>query len=115
MTPCKLQNTMLQSQIMMLMGVGVVAAAVSIYTVQNTVAMLAGATGTFSNALAAIGLFNVEVVSSGSVVAAGSEPAVALLMGALAFVSVIPALTGPMDVINRARQGDPFAGERGGL
>jgi len=116
---CKLQQLrqrqMLQSQIMVLMGVGILAAGVSIYTVRNTVAMLTGALGAFANALAEIGLFNIEVVSGGAVVAAGSEPAIALLMGVVAFVSTIPALTGPMDVINASRQGDPFSGDRGGL
>ncbi len=97
------------------MGVGILTAGVSIYTVSNTLAMLTGALGAFANALAAIGLFNIEVVSGGVVVAAGSEPAIALLMGVVTFVSTIPALTGPMDVINDARSGNPFSGERGGL
>lgn len=95
---------MLQSQITILMTIGVAAAGASILTTDNAVAMLAGAVGAFANALSAVGLFNVEVVSNGTTVAAGSQPALALFAAGLAFVAIVPALTGPLNVVDETRR-----------
>jgi hypothetical protein len=103
---------MLQIQLTALIAIGVLATAAALYTTDNGIAILAGVIGTFASGLATYGLFNIEVVSNGSVVAAGSEPAIALFTATLAMLAAYPALTGPIDLIGETKDDtDPFGQE----
>lgn len=98
---------MLQSHITLLLVVGVLATGGALLTGDNMVAILAGLIGAFASGLAAIGLFNVEVVTeTGSVAAVGDYPAIALFAAALAATAAWPALTGPIALASEANDRD---------
>jgi cytochrome c biogenesis protein CcdA len=103
---------MLQTLIIVLVGVGVLSTAAALYTTDNGIAILAGVVGSFSAGLATYGLFNIEVVSNGTVVAVGSQPAIALFTATLAMLAAYPALTGPIDLVGESMDdSDPFGRE----
>jgi len=99
---------MLQSLIIMVSLVGVVSAGAAVVSTDNNVAIIAGLLGSGASGLSAFGLFNVQVVSSGTVVTVGSQPGLSLMMATVAFVSAIPALTGPLNIVGETR-------DRGGI
>jgi hypothetical protein len=105
---------MLQSHITILVAIGVVMMLITLWSGSDDLVIVTGLIGTFSLALATFGLFNVEIVSNGAVVAAGEYPPVALFTLALALTSFWPALTGPVELIGSAtKEDEPF--ERGGI
>lgn len=100
---------MLQIQIITLIAVGVLATAGALLTVNDSIAIVAGVAGFGAFGLATFGLFNVEVVSNGTVVAAGSQPAIALFTAGLAALAAFPALTGPVELAGDVYEDDdPF-------
>lgn len=105
---------MLQSHITILIAIGVPLMLIALFAGSDTLVIVAGLLGTFAFSLATFGLFNVEVVSNGSVVTAGEYPSLALFTLAMALTSFWPAFFGPVELIGRApEQDDPFS--RGGL
>ena len=103
---------MLQTLIITLVAIAVLSTAAALYTTDNGIAILAGLIGTFSSGLATYGLFNIEVVSNGSVVGVGSQPGLALFTATLAMLAAYPALTGPIDLVGEAKDDtEPFGKE----
>lgn len=97
---------MLQAHITLLVAIAFPMLLLALYSGADTTVIIAGLIGTFGFSLAAFGLFNVEVVSNGSVVAVGEFPPLALFAFALALTSFWPALTGPVELIGSAVQAD---------
>lgn len=93
---------MLQTHIIILVAIGGPMLFVSLYSGDDVTVMLTGLLGTFAFSLATFGLFNVEAISNGSVITAGSYPPLALFAFALALTSFWPALTGPVELIGSA-------------
>lgn len=100
---------MLQTQIILLVAIGLPMLLITLYSGSDELVIITGLIGTFAFALATFGLFNVEVVSNGSIVSAGSFPPLALFSLALGLTSFWPALTGPVELIGSATDtDDPF-------
>jgi len=100
---------MLQAHITILIAIGLPMLLIALYSGADTTVIITGLIGTFAFSLAAFGLFNVEVVSNGSVVAAGEYPPLAIFAFALALTSFWPALTGPVELIGSAvREDEPL-------
>jgi len=97
---------MLQAHILMLVAIGLPMLLIALYSGSDTTVIITGLLGTFAFALASFGLFNVEVVSNGSVVAAGEYPPLALFAATLALTSFWPAFTGPVELIGSAMRDD---------
>jgi len=104
---------MLQTLIITLVAIGMLSTAAALYTTDNGIAILAGVIGTFSAGLATFGLFNIEVVSNGTVVGVGSQPALALFTATLAMLAAYPALTGPIDLVGENMDDDDPFGQEG--
>lgn len=97
---------MLQSHILMLVAIGLPMLLIALYSAADTTVIITGLLGSFAFALASFGLFNVEVVSGGSMISAGSYPPLALFAAALALTSFWPAFVGPVDLIGSAKNDD---------
>jgi len=105
---------MLQAHITLLVLIGFPMMLFALYTRSDDFVIIAGLVGTFAFGLVTFGLFNVEVVSNGSVVTVGQYPPIALFTLALTLISFYPALTGPIELIRTARDDEnPFS--RGGI
>jgi len=105
---------MLQAHITLLVAIGLPMLLLALYSASDEFVIITGLIGTFAFSLVTFGLFNVEVVSNGSVVAAGEYPPLSLFALTLALTSFWPALTGPVELIASAKSGgDPFG--RGGV
>jgi len=103
---------MLQTLIITLVAIALLATAAALFTSSNGIAILSGVIGTFAAGLATYGLFNIEVVSNGSVVGVGAQPGLALFTATLAMLAAYPALTGPIDLIGENKEDtDPFGRE----
>jgi hypothetical protein len=105
---------MLQTQIITLIAIGLPMLLIALHSASDELVILSGLIGTFAFSLATFGLFNVEVVSNGSIVSAGEYPPLALFTLALALTSFWPALTGPVELIGSAMREDEPLG-RGGV
>jgi len=89
--------------------IGIVALLVTagaVVTSDNGVAIVAGALGFLSWGVFAFAALDVQTVSGGSELSY-SFPAVTILAVAFALVPGYIALTGPVELVNRARDGDP--------
>jgi len=104
---------MLQAQIITLIAIGLPFLLIALYSGSDELVIISGLIGTFAFSLATFGLFNVEVVSNGSVVSVGEYPALALFALALALTSFWPALTGPVELIGSAMREDEPLTRRG--
>jgi hypothetical protein len=66
----------------------------------------------FAGGLATYGLFNIEVVSNGAVVAVGAEPALALFTVTVTAVAGYVTFVAPVDLVGEAMDDtEPFGKE----
>jgi len=105
---------MLQIHITLLVLIGLPMMLLALYSGSDGIVIVSGLIGAFAFSLATFGLFNVEVVSNGSIVSAGGFPPLALFMLTLALTSFWPAFTGPVELIGGSmNEEEPM--KRGGV
>jgi len=103
---------MLQTLIIGLAAVALLGTGLAAYTNVVELTMLFGVTGMFAGGLATFGLFNIEVVSNGSVVTVGAEPSLALFTVTVTAVAGYVTFVAPVDLVGEAmEESDPFGKE----
>jgi len=103
---------MLQTLIIGLGVVAILGTALAAYTNVLELTMLFGAAGMFAGGLATYGLFNIEVVSNGTVVAVGAEPALALFTVTITAIAGYVTFVAPVDLVGEAMdESQPFGKE----
>jgi hypothetical protein len=105
---------MLQTLIIGLAAVALLGTGLAAYTNVVELTMLFGVGAMFAGGLATYGLFNIEVVSNGAVVAVGAEPALALFTVTVTAVAGYVTFVAPVDLVGEAMDDtEPFG--KGGL
>jgi hypothetical protein len=103
---------MLQTLIIGLAAVALLGTALAAYTNIVELMMLFGVAAMFSGGLATYGLFNIEVVSNGTIVEVGAEPALALFTTTVTVVAAYVTFVAPVDLVGEAmNDSEPFGKE----
>ena len=94
-------------QLLVLLGFLTAAATwIAMTTSSDQTAIIAGIIGTTAGGVAAIGAFNVEVVTDSGAMSVGAEPGVAMLLVGMVIVDAFVALTGPLEILGKAYRSD---------
>lgn len=97
---------MLESAWLFVGVVGILATATAVVTPDDGVAIVAGVAGFVTWGVWTFGSLNLEKPIQGNPELVFSEPAITLLGIGLALVPAYIALTGPVEIIGRARRGE---------
>lgn len=96
---------MLLEFVQLLAGVGFLCLLLSWWTGRDEIAMIVGIAGSFAWGLATYGALNVEVLSGGASFQK-EYPAIALFCLGMAFLTFLPALVNPFELIGGARDAE---------
>lgn len=97
---------MIESVFLFVGAIGIISTIAAVLTRDNAVAIMAGVLGFITWGLWAFGAFNIETVTNTGTIVTHSYAPLAYFGILLALVPGYIALTGPVDIINRARQPD---------